>query len=630
MKLMSPFVQLPLMFDAQRLAEEVGAIGESAWLPHPQGFAGNDYLALTSVLGDPKNDNFQGAMRPTRYLEQCPYLIDVLATLGASLGRTRLMRLLGHAEVTPHVDVHYYWRDRMRVHVPIVTQPTVRFMCGAQEVNMKEGECWIFDTWSKHRVINDAEKARIHLVVDTVGGEKFWEFAIRGRVPNNPTPNWTARTVTPFGASVAQLDFEKTNIPTVMSPWEVRDHATFLLQEMDSEQPAFSATSQAIWQFHHTWRSLWSTFGESKEGWPRYRRALDALVVSLKAARAETLQLRNAYGFAQAFNAAVVGVALADREQDDGAGEIRDGAGETRQASPATPANPPINPAMAAQDGSDAFFDRPVFIVNPPRSGSSALFETLVNAPNVYTVGGESHEIIEGMQALNIVSRQWSSNRLDASDASPEIVAELRARFASALRDRQGNRPSLHTRVRMLEKTPKNALRVPFLAAAFPEAHFIYLYRDPREVLSSMMEAWHSGRFRTYPGLPNWRSELPWSLLLTPGWSDLAALPLNERVAAQWATATTTLLNDLSALPEGRWSVARYDAFVRDPAAEVERICKAVEFDWDRPLGSEMPLSRHTVSKPRPDKWREREADIEAAMRKVADVAVRAERLAAR
>jgi hypothetical protein len=268
--------------------------------------------------------------------------------------------------------------------------------------------------------------------------------------------------------------------------------------------------------------------------------------------------------------------------------------------------------------------------VNPPRSGSSALFETLANAPNVYTVGGESHEIIEGMSALNIVSRQWSSNRLDAGDASPEIAAELRARFASALRDRQGARPSLGARVRMLEKTPKNALRVPFLAAVFPEAHFVYLYRDPREVLSSMMEAWRSGRFRTYTGLPNWRGELPWSLLLTPGWSDLAALPLNERVAAQWAAATTILLNDLSALPEQRWSVARYHDFVRDPAAVVRGVCADVGFDWDRPLGSDLPLSRHTVSKPRPDKWREQEAEIEAAMRKVADVAARAERLAAR
>ena len=92
----------------------------------------------------------------------------------------------------------------------------------------------------------------------------------------------------------------------------------------------------------------------------------------------------------------------------------------------------------------------------------------------------------------------------------------------------------------------------------------------------------------------------------------------------------TILLNDLSALPQDRWTVARYDDLVRDPGAEVARICEAIEFSWDRPLGSDLPLSRYTVSKPRPDKWREHEAEIEAAMRKVADVAARAERVAAR
>ena len=45
MKLQVPFIQLPLRFDADRLAAEIAAIGEDAWKPHPQGFPGNSMKA---------------------------------------------------------------------------------------------------------------------------------------------------------------------------------------------------------------------------------------------------------------------------------------------------------------------------------------------------------------------------------------------------------------------------------------------------------------------------------------------------------------------------------------------------------------------------------------------------------
>ena len=107
------------------------------------------------------------------------------------------MRLSGRAEVTSHFDLNYYWRERVRVHVPIVTQPTVRFVCGGAQVNMRAGECWIFDTWSKHNVYNDDALARIHLVADTVGGDGFWHL-VRGSGARSRIPGWTPRFCPPF------------------------------------------------------------------------------------------------------------------------------------------------------------------------------------------------------------------------------------------------------------------------------------------------------------------------------------------------------------------------------------------------------------------------------------------------
>lgn len=251
---------------------------------------------------------------------------------------------------------------------------------------------------------------------------------------------------------------------------------------------------------------------------------------------------------------------------------------------------------------------RPIFIVSSPRSGSTLLFRTLVQSPDACSIGGESHGVFEGIRALHPAAKGWHSNRLDAADATPAVVAELSQRFAGKLHGRDGAPPAPHQR--MIEKTPKNALRVPFLAAAFPEATFVYLHRAARPTLSSMIEAWQSGRFRTYPRLPGWSAPLPWSMLLVPGWRELHGRPLPEIVARQWAATTTTLVADLAALPPERVRKISYEAFLAAPLAEMRRLCAGLGLAWDRDL-ADLPLSPTTVSRPGPEKWRRHEAEIE-------------------
>src|SRR6266545_223548 len=93
MRLAAEFIQLPLRFDAERLAAEIAGIEEAAWRPHPQGHPGNSALPLIAAGGDPRNDAAQGPMRPTPHLGRLPYLRQFLAAFGSVLGRTRLMRL---------------------------------------------------------------------------------------------------------------------------------------------------------------------------------------------------------------------------------------------------------------------------------------------------------------------------------------------------------------------------------------------------------------------------------------------------------------------------------------------------------------------------------------------------------
>jgi hypothetical protein len=292
-----PFLQIPLLFDAAALAAEIEALGESVWKPHPQGFPGNSMLPLVSTNGDPDDEAFSGTMRPTTYLQRCPYLQQVLASFGVTVGRTRLMRLAGQAEVTRHADQGYYWVERMRIHVPIVTQPTVQFECDGQVINMAAGECWIFDTWRQHRVLNDAVQSRIHLVCDTVGGAAFWELAAKGRSHDAPREGWSARRVVPDASAPHDFACESFNVPAVMTPWELEKHLSFLVAE-SMPHPQSPTLQQQILRFVRQWKGLWAQYGDSPEGRVTFRAAFDAFAMGLKPL-AQGVTLRNEMPFFQ-------------------------------------------------------------------------------------------------------------------------------------------------------------------------------------------------------------------------------------------------------------------------------------------------------------------------------------------
>ena len=304
MKLDHPFLQLPLSFDANLIAQEIDALGESVWRPHPQGFPGNSALPLVSVGGDPGSDAVRGPMRPTPQLLACPYLMQTMSSIGAVWGRSRLMRLSGQAEVLPHIDINYYWREHMRIHVPIVTQPTVRFHCGDAVLNMAAGECWTFDTWRLHRVHNDDHRARIHLVADTVGGHGFWQLMNHARPHDRVAPGWQPRAIAP-GATPASLDYESVNLPLVMSPWEVREHIRFLLGEIPPADAVHDFSLTVVGPFVRDWQALWAKHGDSGAGLAEFRALRDGLRAQL--VRYDTLRLVNGILLTKALVAIVVG-----------------------------------------------------------------------------------------------------------------------------------------------------------------------------------------------------------------------------------------------------------------------------------------------------------------------------------
>ena len=258
--------------------------------------------------------------------------------------------------------------------------------------------------------------------------------------------------------------------------------------------------------------------------------------------------------------------------------------------------------------------ERPVFIVAAPRSGSTLLFETLACSPAFNTLGGEAHWLVENLDALRPGAPGVESNRLTAAHATAAIATAIREAALSQVQG-PGGVPPCET-APLLEKTPKNALRIGFLSQVFPDARFILLWRDPRENLASIMDAWQSGDWITYPALPGW--EGPWSLLLPPEWPSLRGAPLVSIAAQQWRQANEIALDDLQALPRAQWTAVSYHALLADPEATVRRLCGFAGVPFDEALRlrtrGALPLSRFTLTAPAAGKWRRHEAAITAVL----------------
>ncbi|MDR3419178.1 MAG: sulfotransferase [Nevskia sp.] len=606
MKLSHPFFRLPLLLDIERLQAEVAQFAEDQWQRHPDGFEGNTAIRLISVGGE-ENDRVAGAMRPTPQLQRCPYIRQVLANFGVVFSRSRLMRLAPGAEVPEHCDSNYHWFHRVRIHIPVFTEPQVSFSCDGKTVHMAAGEAWIFDNWRLHRVHNGGSRNRVHLVADTTGNAAFWnmvgasQYQDFARRPELPLLRYRP------GVD-AQPHCERYNVSVVMPPSEVEQLTYDLLADLRSapdapERPAYEHFVVLATRFCREWRTLWSLYADTPEGWVDFGRLRDYVAGEVERLPRELVCASNRMAVVDVFALRVLRFAL-------------HGPADTRPAAH-RPAPATVGPLR-----------RPLLIVAAPRSGSTLLFETLAQAPGLYTPGGETHGVVEGLPQLRPLAPGVDSNRLTQAHVDATVRQHIHAALAGLLRDRDGG-PAGVDGARFLEKTPKNALRIPFFDALFPDAQFLFLWRDPHENISSIMEAWRSGGWIMYPQLPGWDG--PWSMLLPPGWQSLRGAPLEEVAAFQWARTNEVVLDDLARLPSERWMALNYADFLGDPAAAVRRVCDFAGLEFDERLAAylqrPLPLSAYTLTPPAADKWRTNEAAITPLLPRLQEVAARLDAL---
>ena len=222
-----------------------------------------------------------------------------------------------------------------------------------------------------------------------------------------------------------------------------------------------------------------------------------------------------------------------------------------------------------------------MFVIAAPGSGAGRLARWLAKRPI-------RNDRVHALDAL--AGPDWRAR----DDRWPEIDTVLLRQRLATLRRRPGTRPM------WIEQDPRLALNVARLADWFPKARFIYLYRDVRESLGTMLSRWQSGHHPHRSGV-TLADGRPWAGPLPPGWSRWTKRSLPEVVAWQWAAATTRALDALEALSPERWCVASFDRLLSETDHEYHRLRRFL--DLRRPVTVVPKFARPGEMSPNPRLW---------------------------
>jgi len=252
-----------------------------------------------------------------------------------------------------------------------------------------------------------------------------------------------------------------------------------------------------------------------------------------------------------------------------------------------------------------------IVLVGAPRSGVG-LFQAILSAANGWRSSALSQpNSLDEVFGWDLADQGFTSHRIH-----PEEVGER----IGAIADLDGVRGEPGSV--SVDWNPRLSLRVGLLAKALPEARFVLVTRRPVPTISSLMDAWRSGRFVSVADLPGWWGE-PWSFPLVEEWRELIGAPPARVCSAQWSAITSAVLDDLGSLDASRWTVASYEGLLADAEAEIGGLVNRLGVPWDGDVPDPLPVTTSAVTVPDPGKWVRNSSEIAAFMSDVEPVAER-------
>jgi hypothetical protein len=146
--------------------------------------------------------------------------------------------------------------------------------------------------------------------------------------------------------------------------------------------------------------------------------------------------------------------------------------------------------------------ERMLFVISPPRSGSTML-QRILGSHSQISTHPEPH-IVTPLAHLGYYATVDKApyDHINAAEAVREYVDELPGKEGDYLDACRAYLDILYGRMAdgtgkkmMLDKTPANALVLPFLARVYPKAHYVVLTRHPLAILSSYAGSFFEGDY---------------------------------------------------------------------------------------------------------------------------------------
>jgi len=103
--------------------------------------------------------------------EAVPLMHQILADhypAGGTIIRAMAARLSAGGVIKPHHDKHPSFHYGHRIHIPIYTNPRVRFMIDGRPQRMQVGQVYEINNQKRHSVMNKGSEGRINFIFDYI------------------------------------------------------------------------------------------------------------------------------------------------------------------------------------------------------------------------------------------------------------------------------------------------------------------------------------------------------------------------------------------------------------------------------------------------------------------------------